>query len=192
LPKISNDQQHFAFNGYVLQGFWGPEIKEDSTPTKGFNDLDTLPSNPPLFRRVTQIWLYSSDSFFDSYVLRYERIDGWQTTIGNPPYPRAPDLKSTEMLLKDGEYINSVTVSKYMGSDLITSLLITTKLPDGSSRSLKSPELTSPKNREEVRTFTAPSGWQVVGFRGVAYDSKVSQASFIVLSIGLILALVPR
>jgi hypothetical protein len=165
MPKISNDQQHFAFNGYVLQGFWGPEKTPGNWPVVGrFNDLSSLPANSQLLGRVMRIWLYSSDTLFHSYRLKYERRDVRQFTIDNPILPRAPSLKSTEMSFKDGEYISSVTVSKYMDSDSISSLQITTQLPDGSSRSLKSPELTNPKSPGEVRTFTAPSGWQVVGF----------------------------
>jgi hypothetical protein len=191
LPKVNNDQLQFALEGYILLGYWGRELQRwpsgYAVPAR-FNDLDNLPANSQLFQRVAHIVLRSSDSRFDSYRLRYEKRDGSGDELINPPNPRASSLKTTMMSLKDGEYISSVTVRRFSNMDTIASLQITTKLPDGSSRSLKSPELTNSQHVfGDARTFTAPSGWQVVGFRGVAY----SVSYFDVIAVGLILARLP-
>ena len=106
----------------------------------------------------------------DSYQLEYPHF-----TVDNPPAPRSQLTTPVTMILETGEYISSVTITidGYLASPPVSSsswvavMRIETSHPSKPSRSLVSTGTAS--TIETVRTFSAPKGWKVVGFRGNGY-----------------------
>ncbi|KAF7181193.1 hypothetical protein CNMCM7691_000322 [Aspergillus felis] len=163
-PDNSGSPSYHSSDGYVLPEYWGV------IPTRGvaydsfheFNDLSYLPCQSRTIKAVTKFTMWSRKSnIFTGYSFQLEDLsESW--TLGNPP-PPAEIQESTlaQINLGPGEYISSVTIG-FDQLRFLRSMQIATSNPLGPSQSLKWPAITSSKEK----TFAAPYGWKVVGFRG--------------------------
>jgi hypothetical protein len=187
-------------HGYLLLDQWG---NPHSSTGSGFTDLGSLPAEAKSLGDTKTVTIWSNSHSTKYMIQRYQFASG-STTVANPP-DRQSTSDSRTLNLVNGEYITSVAITAtkyeyrqghfYYDSNVwsVSSMTITTSSTPPQTASLDiGAGIAKTSQPPQKMTFTAPSGWRVVGFRGTTssftdHDIPGSTA-YPIVGLGAILA----